>query len=527
MFALHVDDVVRTGLREPSVLFAPGDAADPYPTVGAFRIELDDPNPVLEIGDRVLRIGSVDARGLGFIRAHAVANGEADERGVVEVRVERDGNQRTLPIQLTGPPLPWNRIPASILFVATAVIVLLRGSPASRPRLFFVAVMTMLLFQTPFPSASATRTLVYLVLFNALGGLALALVGLWCSRFPEELRREDHLSWGWAAAFGVAWYAVRIAYVAGGPAFETLPIAAGAVDAAWIAFLLFGVRAELRPGRGHRPPSHALDRARLRVRHRADRAALDRTGLRARCHVVPDRAGHRRCDARDPAARDPRRDRVQRRLRRRSAALADHGGGVVRGRLRGLPRQRAPRRRRSARLRIGARSGSHATRDGRRRDRRSRCDRVAGPSPVRRLAVPRAPRDAARRGTADRSPPRSHGAGRRSPARRRSVRRRRRRAELRAPRPRAGGLRDPPPIRRSRRARTPHRRRAPRANRSDRTRPDPRPPARVSCNGRCTGGSRRIRAGRLGSRRPPVVRRGTRRVRRTRIAALRRRVHGQ
>ena len=69
VFAAHVYQSARTGLAQLPVYaeWIPGD----YPRVGGYRLETDSTGSGLELGDRLIRLGDRDLRGVGYIGFHA------------------------------------------------------------------------------------------------------------------------------------------------------------------------------------------------------------------------------------------------------------------------------------------------------------------------------------------------------------------------------------------------------------------------------------------------------------------------
>ncbi len=247
VLALHVDAIRRGGLREPAVMVE--SAGSGPPRVTSYRLDLDREQAGLQIGDRVLRIGSRDARGLGPFTFLAASVAEADGATQVPVEIERGGARRGVGVRLVGPEVPWARIPSTIVFLLTALVVLLRAPEPGLARRFFVAVVTMGIFASPFPAAPYSQALAHHVVFNLTGGLALALNLGFLIRFPGELpareRLPDALAWG----IGLGWYVPRLLTL-GGPLPPTwVPPLGAALDVvAVVALAAVPARNALRCG---------------------------------------------------------------------------------------------------------------------------------------------------------------------------------------------------------------------------------------------------------------------------------------
>jgi signal transduction histidine kinase len=232
VFALHVRQVVLTGLAEPPVYAWAAREPGGYPIVGAFRPELHAGTVGLQVGDRLVRVGDVDLGGAGYLRFYAATLAQADDTLRVPVVFERDGQQHTLLLALRRPAIAWYWIPALLGTAVTAVLVLLRAPDVQQARLFFAAIMTFITFCTPFHGRS--YALSYLsrgVLWYGVGGIGFGLVWLWVIFFPGELARRDRLSPAWALFASLIWYTSRINYVTSGFPTAIVPALKGTCDA--------------------------------------------------------------------------------------------------------------------------------------------------------------------------------------------------------------------------------------------------------------------------------------------------------
>ncbi len=235
VMGLHVDAISRGGLREPAIMVRAADGGG-SPVVVSFRLDLDRDRAGLEIGDRILRVGQRDAAGLGPFTFLAAAVAEADGASAVPVEVERGGVPQLVELGLAGPAVPWARIPSSLAFLVTGLIVLLRAPEPRLARHFFVAVVSMGIFTSPFPAAPYTQALAHHVVFNLTGGLALGLNLGFLIRFPSELPARERLPLVWAWGIGIGWYVPRLLILGGplppasvpalGAAFDTIAVLA-------------------------------------------------------------------------------------------------------------------------------------------------------------------------------------------------------------------------------------------------------------------------------------------------------------
>lgn len=215
-FALHVREVVRTGYALPPVFVAPGTGGDEYPRVAGLRPETFVPQPGLEIGDRLLRAGSTDLRGVGYAGFYGVVLEQAGPDLVVPIELERSGERTVVELRLSRAPVPWVRIPGLLAIAATAVIVLLRAAQAAQARRFFAAFMLFLILETPFDGPSLAQTYLSQTVQNASSGLATALLLRWAILFPEEVSARGRIAPGWAWLAAPLEY-TRLMYLVGGP----------------------------------------------------------------------------------------------------------------------------------------------------------------------------------------------------------------------------------------------------------------------------------------------------------------------
>ena len=239
VFALHVRQVVLTGLAEPPVYAWASREPDGYPTVGAFRPELHGRSVGLEIGDRLLRVGDVDLRGAGYLRFYAATLAETDAALQVPVVFERDGEQRTLAAR--------DATPGHRLVLDSRRCSARRSPPcscccarptSSRRGCSSSATMTFITFCTPFHGQS--YSLSYLsrgvLWYGARRRRRSALVWLWVICFPGECRAAIGCRRAGRSSRPPIWYLSRINYVTPGFPRSVVPALKGTCD----AFLMGG-----------------------------------------------------------------------------------------------------------------------------------------------------------------------------------------------------------------------------------------------------------------------------------------------
>lgn len=214
--ALHVREIRRTGLAQPPVYAVPGPAGDSYPRVGGLRLERGADWDGLEPGDRLLRLGDVDLRGVGHVGFDAIALEQAGRRLETTVTFERAGVRRTMPLRMRPYAVPWHRIPLALSWVALAVAALAAAPRSREAHLLFFTFTSFAICLTPILGGSRLQTVAHHVIFFGGWPIAIALGLLWMIRYPPELRPELRLPAA-IAGIGVLHAVVRLGYLLGGP----------------------------------------------------------------------------------------------------------------------------------------------------------------------------------------------------------------------------------------------------------------------------------------------------------------------
>jgi len=234
---LHLREARRTGLAQPPV-FATYRGADAYPVVGGVRRERGADWAGLALGDRLIRVGDIDLRGIGYVGFDATALAEAGARGEARLISERVGQRRETQLAMQRSALPWYRVPFLLGFVLAAVLVLWISPGSARARLMFAAFLAFACVETPFYGGSPLQTYAYAALFHLGGPIAIGLLIAFFSQLPIEAPPERRAS-PWWGLVGLVFVLVRVPY------FLDAPIPAHAAPAAVLAsdvsFVLVGV----------------------------------------------------------------------------------------------------------------------------------------------------------------------------------------------------------------------------------------------------------------------------------------------
>jgi signal transduction histidine kinase len=214
--ALHVREIVRTGLAQPPV-FAVGRGGDAYPVVGGERYESVERGSTLRAGDRLIRLGDEDLRGVGHIGFDAIALEKAGRGLSVPLVYERDGRRHQLDLELRSRPLPWSRLPPMLGMVVITTILLLRSGGAPGARRLFLAFLSLAIMQSVFSGGPRWQTDLSQGIWNYASPLVVFLMLRWATLFPDEVPDEDRPSPAWAVLGAALHATVRASYLWGVP----------------------------------------------------------------------------------------------------------------------------------------------------------------------------------------------------------------------------------------------------------------------------------------------------------------------
>jgi hypothetical protein len=238
-FGLQVRAIVLTDQAMPPLFAEPAASSDSYPHVGGVWPESGQLAPELRVGDRLIRVGGVDLRGVGYIGFTAHAVGEAGLALETPLVFERDGERREIILRLGAPPIPWQRIPIEVAWVMAALLVLIGSHGSRMGRIYFTGAMAIAIFVTQFHGVSYAQTFAARSVHNLGGIVGLALILRWVILFPEERSSGRRLDPRWAWAISLPFLLLRADYMLGGPLpVHLVPVAALAWDAIWVTALL-------------------------------------------------------------------------------------------------------------------------------------------------------------------------------------------------------------------------------------------------------------------------------------------------
>jgi class 3 adenylate cyclase len=192
-FWLTLTSVLRHAATSP-VYVAAADTPNDYPTLTGFRAWFAEADPQLRPGDRLVRLGNVDLRGMGPVRFFLHFVEEAGANSHVPVLYERAGTPAATSLQAGSTTIVWPLLPVSLSFALAAVVLLVRARSAPMGRAFVPACMCSALY---FASSFGSTQLV------TATGMALHIASMTLA-FPLFVRALLHFrqrAWqphGWA-----------------------------------------------------------------------------------------------------------------------------------------------------------------------------------------------------------------------------------------------------------------------------------------------------------------------------------------
>ncbi|MBW2291440.1 MAG: hypothetical protein JRG94_03920 [Deltaproteobacteria bacterium] len=234
----HIKEIRRTGFAEPPIYASASTEGERNPIVGGFRLERGRGGEGLRLGDRLLRVGDTDLRGVGYIGFDAIALDEAGLALSTPLLIERDGVPRTVTLEMLPSGFPWYRVLPIVCWVLVSILILLRGKGSESSRLLFTATIFVAILATPFYGGPRIQSYIALTLFNLVGGLAFIFAIRWTITFPYEVAQRHRLSMAWSWLGSLYWIA-RIGYFAETPVpSQQVPLITIASDALFIIGML-------------------------------------------------------------------------------------------------------------------------------------------------------------------------------------------------------------------------------------------------------------------------------------------------
>ena len=243
VFGLHIWSVVTRDLASNAIYAAPAAGPDAYPTVGGFYPESHEVGIEFQRGDRLLRVGDYDLKGVGYARFDGLVLERISATRWVEIEFERDGVVAVTKIRAIPYPMPWHRMPMMVSLFGVGLIVMLRGRDRRQARLVFAGFLSLTIILAQFRGGPSWVTELGL-LIRYLGAPVAFAVGIAAMMTVPEARGRP-TRWGIALclASGIFSLLMRSSYHFEFPLSSSMaPRGALLSDVAFIVSALFAPR---------------------------------------------------------------------------------------------------------------------------------------------------------------------------------------------------------------------------------------------------------------------------------------------
>jgi signal transduction histidine kinase len=233
LLALHVREVMRTGLAQPPVFATPpGD--DGYPRVGGYPLEVETRGSGLEVGDKLVSVGGEDLRGRGYLGFMGIALEKAGISRRAPLVFEREGVRHETQLEMRPFAVPWLRVPFLVMWTLVAALLLLRSPRTPVVQRGAIAIGGVMICQALFFGGPRWQTSASVSIFFFAPLLFYPLGMRWIGDFPgrEFLSRRmpGLIFWSWFT--GVIWVAGKLLYLTGTPfPSQHLPVVVSGLDA--------------------------------------------------------------------------------------------------------------------------------------------------------------------------------------------------------------------------------------------------------------------------------------------------------
>jgi len=190
-FALYLNNLVRGRVADIPLDVSVPHGPDDYPALVGFwgGVSREGPWEGLEVGDRLLKVGRAELRGVWPIGFHARVYEQTDASLHLPITFIRAGRRHETILSLKRHSFPWVRAVINVSFVGFAILLILRRPNSRLIRAIFVVMIVVAYFFTPFaPGARpAPMALTYVMAaFNFVCALfVLPLVLRLTYLFPE------------------------------------------------------------------------------------------------------------------------------------------------------------------------------------------------------------------------------------------------------------------------------------------------------------------------------------------------------
>ncbi|MFT7244707.1 MAG: hypothetical protein ACI82A_002065 [Candidatus Azotimanducaceae bacterium] len=164
---------------------------DGTPVVVSLVADREQGGEDLAIGDRLIALNGQPLAEVTPMRFQFMLANGFSEQGKVDFLVERDSEQIPISIRPSTSKISWSHLPPVIGYAGIAILVLLRAPKARGTRLFFVAFMTLAIFQTIIASGSGYQVVAGRLFFIFMAMVAFTLLVMWLITFPRPPIEDD------------------------------------------------------------------------------------------------------------------------------------------------------------------------------------------------------------------------------------------------------------------------------------------------------------------------------------------------
>jgi class 3 adenylate cyclase len=190
-FALYLNNLARGRVAAVPLGVSVPQGTDDYPTLIGFwgGVPRRGPWRGLEVGDRLLKVGQADLRGVWPVGFFARANKETGASNRLQLLFMRAGLRRKTLLSLKADPFPWVWAVINVSFVGYAILLILRRPNSRLIRAAFLTSMVLSFRFIPLsPGGAAPLALTYLWAgVNFVSALiVLPLILRLTYLFPEE-----------------------------------------------------------------------------------------------------------------------------------------------------------------------------------------------------------------------------------------------------------------------------------------------------------------------------------------------------
>jgi class 3 adenylate cyclase len=202
-FALHVRQVMTARLAWVPVYVSHPAGPEGFPVVVGFRPEASPDDTGLRIGDRLVRAGDAELRGVGPVGVMARIEEQADEALRVPVAYVRGDHAGTVALRLVPVQFAWRLIPLTLTFAVVGVLVLLRLPGSALARAFLLAALSFSFQWTFFFGGPRLQTYAWTVVLVVSTLLMFPLILRVPMLFPPEVAPESGRLPRWPWMFSI------------------------------------------------------------------------------------------------------------------------------------------------------------------------------------------------------------------------------------------------------------------------------------------------------------------------------------